>query len=219
MRGLKPRWLGLAGPLGVATGVLLAFSVAGCGSTTKTTRSSSSGGAVQVSVTAPSDGSTVNADHVNVRGTVSPPNATVEVLGQSAQVGNGIFTASVALNEGKNSIDVVASASGAAPASTTVTVNRPSHGSGHGGGGSGGSSVAHEQPPGGRGTTSCGGGLSVGPNTTCAFAQDVQNAYNANGPGTMDVFSPVTGQTYSMTCSAGSPHVCTGGNNASVYFP
>jgi hypothetical protein len=33
------------------------------------------------------------------------------------------------------------------------------------------------------------------------------------------VYSPTTDRTYTMSCSAGTPHVCTGGNNASVYFP
>lgn len=67
---------------------------------------------------------------------------------------------------------------------------------------------------------SCGGGLSVGPNTSCPFAQNVENAYHAKGgPGTLQVYSPVTGQTYTMTCDLnGSQVTCTGGNNASVYF-
>ena len=46
--------------------------------------------------------------------------------------------------------------------------------------------------------TDCGGGLHVGPNTTCAFAQNVQQAWYA-APGTVNtlqVYSPVTGLTY-----------------------
>ena len=72
------------------------------------------------------------------------------------------------------------------------------------------------------GTTSCGGTLSVGPSTTCGFAANVQaDYYNEIGSGSGSVYSysPATGQYYTMSCSAGSPHVCTGGNNASVYFP
>lgn len=70
--------------------------------------------------------------------------------------------------------------------------------------------------------TSCGGGLSVGPNTTCGFAQNVESDYFAeigSGSGTVVSYSPVTGKLYSMYCTAGEPHECTGGNNASVYFP
>jgi hypothetical protein len=70
------------------------------------------------------------------------------------------------------------------------------------------------------GTTSCGGSLSVGPNTSCPFAQNVRDAYfSSGGSSTVTAASPVTEQVYSMNCTAGSPHVCRGGNNASVFFP
>lgn len=68
------------------------------------------------------------------------------------------------------------------------------------------------------GRSSCGGDLTVGPNTSCPFAQSVRSAYpGSDAP--FEVYSSVTRQTYTMRCSTGSPHVCTGGNNASVYFP
>ena len=69
------------------------------------------------------------------------------------------------------------------------------------------------------GETACGDELSVGADTTCAFAEDVRSAYESSGPGTVMAYSPVTHKTYSMTCSAGDPVVCTGGDRASVYFP
>jgi hypothetical protein len=70
------------------------------------------------------------------------------------------------------------------------------------------------------GTTSCDDGLSVGPNTSCPFAQNVRDAYfSSGGSSIVSAGSPVTGQVYTMSCSAGSPHVCRGGNNASVFFP
>jgi hypothetical protein len=69
--------------------------------------------------------------------------------------------------------------------------------------------------------TDCGSGVFAGPNTTCAFAMNVRAAY-FNAPGTsatVRVFSPVTHQTYTMSCSpAGSGVTCSGGNNASVTF-
>jgi hypothetical protein len=55
-------------------------------------------------VAAPADGSTVRADPVTVRGTVTPSDASVQVVGQSAQVGNGVFTTSVPLKKGRNTI-------------------------------------------------------------------------------------------------------------------
>ncbi len=72
------------------------------------------------------------------------------------------------------------------------------------------------------GSTSCGGSLSVGPNTTCGFAANVEADYYSeigSGSGTVYSYSPTTGRYYTMYCSAGTPHVCTGGNDASVYFP
>lgn len=81
---------------------------------------------------------------------------------------------------------------------------------------SSGGSVAAK---GSSGSSSCGGGLSVGPNTTCVFAQSVKDAYGESGPGTVEAYSAATDRSYSMSCTGGVPHVCTGGNNASVYFP
>ena len=68
--------------------------------------------------------------------------------------------------------------------------------------------------------TSCGGNLSVGANTTCAFAVNVRSAFYAAGGGnvSVEVYSPVTGKYYTMYCVAGVPTVCRGGNNAVVYI-
>jgi hypothetical protein len=68
------------------------------------------------------------------------------------------------------------------------------------------------------GRTDCGGGITVGPRTSCAFAANVRAAYQADGPGTVTAYSPATRRTYAMTCSGGAPVVCTGGNNASVWI-
>jgi hypothetical protein len=68
---------------------------------------------------------------------------------------------------------------------------------------------------------SCGGELSVNSHTTCPFAQNVENAYYAevgSGPGEVVAYSPVTERDYTMSCS-GSPHECTGGDDAAVFFP
>jgi len=93
-----------------------------------------------------------------------------------------------------------------------------------GGNTSGGTSPGSPAPSSSGGTTCPGtSDLTVGPVTSCAFAQNVRDAYNASGasggPNNIDVFSPTTNQTYSMFCTGGSPHHCTGGNNASVSFP
>ena len=199
----------------VVTGLLLGLS--SCGS--NSTKSTAGGSIAKVQITAPADGSVVRSDRVTIRGTVTPPDATVQIVGQSAQVGNGVFTGSVALKPGSNTIDVTASAPGATPATTTITLKRPS--------GSSGSATTTPRPvpsspnvgpPPLSGPSDCGGGLTAGANTSCPFARNVQDAFNRFGGGLIDVFSPTTGQTYRVFCTSSSPHVCTGGNNASVYF-
>lgn len=68
----------------------------------------------------------------------------------------------------------------------------------------------------------CGGGLSANEYTTCGFAENVEDAYYSeigSGSGTVYAWSPTTEQNYSMYCTSGEPHECTGGNNAAVFFP
>jgi hypothetical protein len=68
----------------------------------------------------------------------------------------------------------------------------------------------------------CGAELSVREGTTtCPFAVNVKEAYFAeigSGSGTIEAYSPTTGKLYAMYCT-GSPHECTGGHEAAVYFP
>lgn len=66
----------------------------------------------------------------------------------------------------------------------------------------------------------CSEGLGVGPNTTCAFAENVRSEWAAAGGGTVtiNVYSPVTGATYTMRCIDAPTTVCRGGNNAVVYI-
>jgi len=68
--------------------------------------------------------------------------------------------------------------------------------------------------------TSCGSNVSAGPNTTCPFALNVAAEYLTEGGGTISivVYSPVTGLDYTMSCVAGVPSICRGGNNAVVYI-
>jgi hypothetical protein len=66
--------------------------------------------------------------------------------------------------------------------------------------------------------TNC-GGVFAGPNTSCPFAVNVEQAWLTSGStGTFSVYSPVTGLSYVMNCSGYGPVVCTGGNNALVEF-
>jgi glucodextranase-like protein len=195
--------LGVKGVLVAA--VVVSLGTGGCGGS----NTDSSKATLQIS--APQDGGTVRTDRVTVRGTVTPSDATVQILGQSAQVGNGVFTGSVPLHRGSNTIDIVASATGSAPVTTTITVSRLGPGTRK-------LKIRAKRAPPLSGPRNCGNGLTVGANTSCPFAENVREAYSASGSGILDVYSPTTGQTYRMYCTSGSPHVCTGGNGASVYF-
>jgi hypothetical protein len=214
----------------VAIIATLGLAVAGCGSTTSTTTSTVGAGAVSVVVVAPTSGSVIAASNVTVRGTVDPANATVQIQGQPAAVGNGVFTGTAALHPGKTTIDVIGSAPGMTPGSTSLTITQQSGGgsgesSHHGSSSSGGATpgVAAERggssEASGSSQTSCGGDLSVGPDTTCEFAEAVQSAYQSSGgSSTVEAYSPVTKKDYEMTCVTAARVTCTGGIGASVYF-
>jgi len=205
------------GSIVAALALALALGMTACGSSDESaaTTTEPTDASVNLQITAPADGSSMRADRVTVRGTVTPPTAAVQISGQPAQVGNGVFTGSVALQRGSNTIDVVASTAGAAPASRTITVTRsaPSARGARGRTTTGGTVPFAK-------ATNCGGGLSAGARTSCPFAENVRATFDqSGGAGVFEVYSPTTRQTYRMYCTSSSPHVCTGGNGASVYFP
>ena len=75
------------------------------------------------------------------------------------------------------------------------------------------------------GATVCGEGVAAGSAvTSCPFAIEVRRAYLAAGPmgqaRTVRAFSPVTGDSYAMTCVVESSAVvtCRGGSNAVVHI-
>ena len=73
----------------------------------------------------------------------------------------------------------------------------------------------------GGGEKHCGGGIFAGSSTSCEFAQNVRAEY-FSVPGDsveINVYSPVTKQTYTMACvRTGDRVTCRGGNNAVVTF-
>jgi serine/threonine protein kinase len=61
--------------------------------------------------------------------------------------------------------------------------------------------------------------LWVNSHTSCPFAKNTRSAYaESGGADHIEVYSPVTGVTYEMTCNGTSLVTCTGGNNAVAYF-
>jgi hypothetical protein len=152
-----------------------------------------------------------------VRGTVTPAEAVVLIQGRPASVANGVFVGTATVHRGRTTIDVIASARGATPGSTSVAVSRPAARA-TANTKTRPATVTVARAARSTGTTACGDGLAVGPNTTCAFAANVRAAFDDHGPGTVIAYSPVTLRTYAMSCSSSATVVCTGADNASVYF-
>ena len=202
----------------------LALASTGCGTTAAETPQpiAAAPKLVRVSLLSPSAGTVTSAGRVTVRGTVTPANAVVLVQGRPAAVGNGMFTATATVHRGRTTIDVIGTAGGATPGSTRVAISRPRRKPRPAPSVTVATTVVPAAPvvPAASLSSSatCGDGLSVGPNTTCPFAVNVRSAYWQQGPGTVMAYSPVTHRTYAMSCSPGALVVCTGGNNASVYF-
>src|SRR2546423_5611324 len=113
-RGSSHRGLASFAVLRVAlalAAVAAAALTAACGGSAK--RSGS--GHVSLSLASPGDGAVVRAAVVEVRGTVRPRGAAVEVAGRPAAVSGGAFDVVVPLDTGANVLDVAAPAPGAPP--------------------------------------------------------------------------------------------------------
>jgi hypothetical protein len=96
----------------------------GCGGGGGEPRAARAAEPVALLVSAPVDMAVVRADAVDVRGSVEPAGAVVRVAGERADVSDGAYTATVALEPGVNVIDVMATARGREPAMTAFRVTR-----------------------------------------------------------------------------------------------
>jgi hypothetical protein len=70
------------------------------------------------------------------------------------------------------------------------------------------------------GASVCDPDVEVNSVTSCPFARNVRDPLYATNfvEPSLDVYSPTTGQTHTMSCVINDvPIVCTGGNNAAVY--
>jgi hypothetical protein len=79
---------------------------------------------VRLTVASPTDLGTVATGSVEVRGSVSPAGAQVQVEGRRAHVSGGTFSALVPLEQGPNVVDVAATASHRAAALTAFRITR-----------------------------------------------------------------------------------------------
>jgi hypothetical protein len=100
--------------------LLAVVPVAGCGGHAR----AAAPAPVRVTIEAPGDEMVTRSDVLTVRGSVTPADAAVQVLGRSADVVAGSFTARVPLAPGANVIDLEATADGRDPALTALRVTR-----------------------------------------------------------------------------------------------
>ena len=170
---------------------------------------------VALTITSPRASTRVSGSRVTVAGTVVPSDATVDVASWRATVSSGgRFSVRAKVGEGTTTIDVIARAPARSPSESAIVIT-------HSGKAAGGSSSADGNFAGGIPvtSTSCGGGLSVSVNTSCAFARNVQAAYEGKGADTYMIYNPLTKQRYSMTCKTGAVLViCRGAQSAYLYF-
>jgi hypothetical protein len=75
---------------------------------------------VKLKLEAPNSGGTTRESHISIRGTVTPADAAVQVMGVQAQVSAGEFTADVDLQPGGNVIDDTAASPGRRPATDAL---------------------------------------------------------------------------------------------------
>jgi hypothetical protein len=96
------------------------LTLAACGETPRATTEPR----VKLKLELPDDGGSIRAEAVEVRGTVTPADAAVQVAGRDAEVDGGSFLASVKLDPGGNVIDITATAPGRRPATDAVRITR-----------------------------------------------------------------------------------------------
>jgi Glucodextranase, domain B len=77
-----------------------------------------------MTVLTPRDGADLREAAVLVKGTVTPPDATVRVEGRAARVRNGVFQASGPVERGKNEIKISAEAGGREIGRETLAIKR-----------------------------------------------------------------------------------------------
>jgi hypothetical protein len=102
--------------IAVFTAMIVAVIVAGCGGGTQ------SPPAVQLALTAPTEGAEVAVRNIKVFGTVDPASATVLVAGKHVRVEHGVFAQWTALRKGLSHIKIMARAPGYLPANLSVAV-------------------------------------------------------------------------------------------------
>ena len=102
----------------------LALRVFGGGELAERGKRRAAGADAGMTILTPRDGADLREPEVLVKGTVTPPDATVRVAGRAAHVRNGVFQASVPVERGKNEIEVLAEAGGKEIGRETLAIKR-----------------------------------------------------------------------------------------------
>ena len=77
-----------------------------------------------MNVLTPRDGAELREGEVLVEGTVTPPDATVQVAGRAARTRNGVFASRVRVDRGSNRVEVAARANGQEIGRQALTIKR-----------------------------------------------------------------------------------------------
>lgn len=128
----------------------------------------------------------------------------------------GLVPAATTFNSSALRRGVNSAWSGSGKTSTKTSTDKNNNNNNGGNGGNGNNNNNGGTATGG--VTDCGGGVAAGNSaTSCPFARNVADEYRASGGASViDVYSPVTGRTYTMSCVGAAPVVCSGGNGAVV---
>jgi hypothetical protein len=110
-------------PLSVGLNMISVVATDAAGNATTSSLTINFSATPTISITSPLNLSVVNATPVVVTGTVSDPNATVNVNGTAVPLTSGNFSVPIILKEGGNTITVVAQSAGGTPATATISVS------------------------------------------------------------------------------------------------
>jgi glucodextranase-like protein len=102
----------------------LALRVFGDGKPAKRGPSRATAAKPSMTVLTPRDGAELREDRVLVEGTVTPPDATVQVEGRPARTQNGVFASRVPVDRGSNRVEVTAKANGQEIGREALTIKR-----------------------------------------------------------------------------------------------
>jgi hypothetical protein len=110
-------------PLSAGANIISIVATDVAGNTTTVSRTVSFSATPTIAITSPTNLTVTNTTPVTVAGTVSDPNAVVNINGILAPLSSGSFSVPVPLKEGGNTITVVAQSAGGTPGTATISIS------------------------------------------------------------------------------------------------